>query len=315
HVPQPPAAQAADGVYSMVTEAPNLQMIHVKDKESGAPSLQQQRPPMSRLEPPLDKTLTAVKSLTLDTRGVPVPRKNQVKMISSCPLPHAGPEPGTHPAPGPGSDRDQTYSQITMPAAAERATKRVSRRGGGGGGGGGGGPTVIPQEPEYSLPFDTIAVNVMADILNSHQPHGAELGADPLYDSIDEMKIRNIFLSDAAAAVPTYGKVEHIYDEPEGCAATAAATQKPPTSVYDDPEEMRGDAWRVMGTAADPKGHEYPYNPRVDDYAVPKRAQRALPVGQSTEEEEGGEEEEEEEEEQSEEQQDSPYNNVMVKMA
>uniref|UniRef100_A0A8C9XN25 Docking protein 2 n=1 Tax=Sander lucioperca TaxID=283035 RepID=A0A8C9XN25_SANLU len=128
-------------------------------------------------------------------------------------------------------------------------------------------PPAIRSEPDYSLPFDTIAMNVMSDILNSHQAQRAESGADPLYDSIDEMKIRNIFLSATpAAAELQYRKVEHIYDEPEGYAA-ATPTQKSPNSVYDDPEEMRGDAWRIMGIPADPKGHEYPYNARVDDYA------------------------------------------------
>ncbi|XP_051249665.1 docking protein 2 [Dicentrarchus labrax] len=320
HIPQTPAAQAADGVYSMVTET-NLQIIHHKDKESSTSSHQQQqqhRPPVSRLEPPVDKALTGVKSLTLDTRGVPAPRKNQVKMISSCPLPHPGPESG--PNPGPSSTPnprlspklssnpkpDQTYSQIALPTA-DRSTKREKR---------GGAASCDQPEPEYSLPFDTLTVNVMSNI---RDPHRAESGADPLYDSIDEMKIRNIFLSNAAASVaaattaaagPTYGKIEHIYDEPEGCAA------KPPTSLYDDPEEMRGDAWRIMGTTADPKGHEYPYNPRVDDYAVPKRPQRVLPATQSTNEEEEDEEEESEEEsEEGEEQQYSPYKNVMVKMA
>ncbi|XP_044053348.1 docking protein 2 isoform X1 [Siniperca chuatsi] len=327
HIPQPPAAQAADDVYSMLNETPNLPMIHHKDKETSTPSQHQQqqhRPPLTRLEPPVDKTLTGVKSLTLDTRGIPIPRKNQVKMISSCPLPHAGPEHGPNSAPGPGStptlnprlspklssNPEQTYSQISLPTAAERSAKREKR---------GGGvappctPPLIPQEPEYSLPFDTITINVMSDTLASHQSHAAEAGADPLYDSIDEMKIRNLFLSDADTLGPSYRKVEHIYDEPEGC---AAAAETPATSVYDDPEEMRGDAWRIMGTAADPKGHEYPYNPRVDDYAVPKRPQRVFPVRQSTKEEEEDEEEEpKEEEEQSKQQQDSTYKNVMVKMA
>ncbi|CAJ1069564.1 docking protein 2 isoform X1 [Xyrichtys novacula] len=324
HVPQAPAAQAADGVYSMVTEPSNLQMSHHKDKESANSSPQSQhRPPLTRLEPPVDKTLTGVKSLTLETRALPIPRKNQVKMISSCPLPNAGPESDTNPPSSSssipsssklGSNLDKTYSKITLPP--ERATKREKRSGSLAQ------PCTTPQitpEPEYSLPFDTIAVKVMSNILNSHQALGAEGGADPLYDSIDEMKIRNIFSSDADTLGPPYAKVEHIYDEPEGCAAPTA--QKPPTSVYDEPEEMRGDAWRIMGTPADPKGHEYPYNPRVDDYAVPKRPQRACPVSQSTTEEEDKEEEpqreEEEEEEEGvvEEQQDSPYNNVNVKMA
>lgn len=172
---------------------------------------------------------------------------------------------------------------------------------------------LLPHEPEYSLPFDTIATNVMTNILSCHQTHGAESGADPLYDSIDEMQIRSIYPSEAVE--PKNRKVEHIYDEPEGCAATAA-TPKVPASVYDDPEEMRGEAWRIMGTAADPKGHEYPYNPRVDDYAVPKRPQRLLPVTQSSNEEEGDgkEEPQETEQQQREEGHDSPYNNVMVKM-
>uniref|UniRef100_A0A3B5B9Z4 Docking protein 2-like n=1 Tax=Stegastes partitus TaxID=144197 RepID=A0A3B5B9Z4_9TELE len=245
--PDPQLPQSG-GVYSLVTEPPNLHT--------------------SRLEPPVDKALTGVKSLTLDTRGAAAPRKNQVKMISSCPLPHE-------------SGSDQTYSRITL--SAERQSRREKRSG-----------SVAPpctpplltKEPEYSLPFDTIASSVMADLLDQQPPGGRESGADPLYDSIDEMKIRNVF-----EAV----KVEHIYDEPEGCAAGGGQIQ--PGSVYDDPEEMRGDAWRIMGTPADPKGHEYPYNPRVDDYAVPKRPQRAFSA-----------------EEQREELQDSPYTNVMVKM-
>ncbi|XP_074526651.1 docking protein 2 [Halichoeres trimaculatus] len=299
HIPQSSgAAQAPDGVYSMVADPSTLQMSHHKDKESSGSPQSQHRPPLTRLEPPVDKTLTGVKSLNLDSRGLPMPRKNQVKMISSCPLPESDP---SLPAPL-SSTQEQMYSKITVPAA-ERGAKREKR--------GGSRETLITPEPEYSLPFDTIAVNVMSNLLTSQ----AQPGADPLYDSIDEMKIRNIFVSDPPG--PTYSKVEHIYDEPEGCAIpTVPAVQKPPTSVYDDPEEMRGDAWRVMGTPADPKGHEYPYNPRVDDYAVPKRPQRVCPVSQSTtEEEEEGEEEPEEEGEKSEARGDSPYNNVNLKMA
>ncbi|XP_041856099.1 uncharacterized protein dok2 isoform X2 [Melanotaenia boesemani] len=311
-VPQPPPAQEADGVYSMVSEAPGCQMIHHKDSESFTPSQQQQqqRPQLSHLEPPVDKMLTAVKSLTLDPRGVPTPRKNQVKMISSCPLPNASPEL----APGPGSNPnlDQMYSQISLSGAAGRSIKKEKKK-----------SSVAPpctpplsnKESDYSLPFDTITTNVMSDILSCHQGSGNESGADPLYDSIDEMKIRNISISQANSLRPTYRKVDHIYDEPEGCAATTSGPT-PITALYDDPEEMRGDAWRIMGTAADPKGHEYPYNPREDDYAVPKRPQKAFISTQVTGEEEeelGREEELEGEVEVTEEQEDSPYNNVMLK--
>ncbi|XP_026176940.1 uncharacterized protein dok2 isoform X2 [Mastacembelus armatus] len=312
HITQPPAAQVSDGVYSMLTDAPK----HHKDKESSACSQQQQRPQLSRLEPPVDKVLTGVKSLTLDTRGVPIPRKNQVKTISSCPLPN--PEAGPSPAPGPGSsptprlspnpNQEQTYSQITVPAAADRGAKREKRSERGGGLAPPGNPTLITPEPEYSLPFDTITKNIMMNIPNSHEASASCV--DPVYDSIDEMQIRNIFSNEADTLGATYRKVEHIYDEPEGCAAPKEKLPAP-TSLYDDPEEMRGDAWRIMG-ASDPKGHEYPYNPRVDDYAVPKRPQRAFPAAQDTTEE--AEEDVEEEAEQGVGQRDSPYNNVKVKM-
>ncbi|KAM9858864.1 docking protein 2 [Aulostomus maculatus] len=249
----------------------------------------------SRLEP-VYNILTGIQSLALDTSHDLSPHKNQVKMISSCPLPRTSPEA----APGHGSapchhsrltpslsstlNPEETYSQVSLPA--ERRAK------------------LLAQEPEYSLPFDTIAKNVMTDIFGYQQVLGSSQGADPLYDSIDETRIRNIFLSDANAITATCGKVEHIYDEPEGCAATAA-----PPSVYDNPKEMTGDAWRIMGTTADLKGHEYPYDPRVDDYAVPKHVQRACPVTQNT-----NKEEEEEDGEEEEEQKDSPYKNLLVKM-
>ncbi|KAI4794247.1 hypothetical protein KUCAC02_032174, partial [Chaenocephalus aceratus] len=149
HIPQCPAAQEY-GVYSLVNEDPPLQALHLKDKESLAAAQQlAQRPPLCRLEPPVDKTLTAVKSLSLEPRG---PRKN-LKMISSCPLPDAAPPP------------DQTYSQKPTPLS--------------------------------------------------------------------------------------------LYDEPEEVGGTPGGSWEPPLT---------------------PKVTSSPTNPRVDDYAVPKRHQRALPV-------------------------------------
>uniref|UniRef100_A0A3B5MV20 Uncharacterized protein n=1 Tax=Xiphophorus couchianus TaxID=32473 RepID=A0A3B5MV20_9TELE len=250
--PMPPEP----GVYSMVTE-----MTFDLD---GPCCLQ------ACLEPPVDKMLTGVKSLTLDTRGLPVPRKSQVKMISSCPLPN------------------QTYSQISMADVAGRATKKNKK---------GSGAVVTGRDPDYSLPFDTLSSNIMSNILAADQ---GGPGADPLYDSIDELKVRNIFRSEARTTDGTYGKVDHIYDEPEGCAAPTGPPAAPHPSVYDDPEEMRGDAWRIMGTSVDPKGHEYPYNPRVDDYAVPRRPKRAFASQKKQELEE---------------KRFSPYDNLVVKMA
>lgn len=270
--------------------------------------------------------------MTLDTRGLPVPRKNQVKMIASCPLLNSSPESGSNLIPGPSSNPapnphlspklssnqnpEKMYSQISMSSSAGRSSRKEKRSNSNSA------PSTTPlikKEQDYSLPFDTLASNIMSDVLSLHQADKNWSGPDPLYDSIDEMRVRNIFRNNEG----TKPKVDHIYDEPEGCAA-AGQEDTPLSVVYDDPEEMRGNAWRIMGTLSDPKGHEYPYNPRVDDYAVPKRPKRAFAAKQNTNEEEQEQKQEEEEpeevveeaevEEGKEEEQDSPYKNVLVKM-
>ncbi|XP_010904215.1 docking protein 2 isoform X2 [Esox lucius] len=259
-------------VYSTVNDA--------MPKDGSSPPLL----PQPRLEAPTEKLLVGVKSLTLDTRGVP--RKNQVKTISSCPL----------------LNRDtETYSEITMPLERREQEDNSSI-------GLGAGANHASKDSDYSLPFDTINKNLLAEMLHSfHVPSGLEPqgceGAgsqvdnytpDPLYDSIDESAIRSA--QARAKSTNVRIKPEHIYDEPEGCAVAAAREPECPTSLYDDPEEVRGHAWKIMGTVADPNGHEYPYNPHVDDYAVPKPLKRTFPPNATNIEEE-----------------DSPYDNVMVK--
>ncbi|KAJ8380013.1 hypothetical protein SKAU_G00007910 [Synaphobranchus kaupii] len=239
----------------------------------------------SRLDLPTDKVLTGVKSLTLDTR--PPPRKNQVKNISSCPLLNS---------------ENQTYSEITMPREqveleeGAKPTPPGHRRHG--------------SRDDYSLPFDTISKSVMASFLAAHTPMAGDAGCerddhadgaeapDPLYDSIDEMTVRSVIKAQSQGPKPTGSKVEHIYDEPEGCAA-AVKEARGPISLYDEPEEVKGYAWKFQGTAVDPGGHEYPYNPHIDDYAVPKPPKRAFPDPQ---------------EDLPNEEDDSPYDNVMSKM-
>ncbi|XP_077393655.1 docking protein 2 [Festucalex cinctus] len=65
---------------------------------------------------------------------------------------------------------------------------------------------------------------------------------------------------------PLYRKADHIYDEPQVEDARAPAA---PPSEYDFPEELKGDAWRVMAAPADP---------RSQFYAAPKRGRKVLPV-------------------------------------
>lgn len=259
----PPRPEDPEGVYSLVNDS-SLQASH---KESSSPS---QRHHLNRLAPPVDKTLTAVKSLTLENREPPVLRKNQVKMISSCPLPCDSAPSATGHAP---KTAGQTYSQV----GPERKKKPKATHDANG-------TFEVGHsfESEYSLPFDRLTPDlVTAEVVTPGLGDLGERGGvgteaqrpDPLYDSIDEFQVRGMFFSN---------KPEHIYDEPEGChlkglgAGDKMASVGAAASLYDEPEEMRGEAWRIMGTEQDPRGHEFPYNPRADDYAVPKRAQRAF---------------------------------------
>lgn len=59
---------------------------------------------------------------------------------------------------------------------------------------------------------------------------------------------------------------EHVYDDPETLVHI----------VYDEPQEIKGEAWKLQATSEDPVGHEYPYNPYLDDYSVPKMAASSM---------------------------------------
>ncbi|KAM6369708.1 docking protein 2 [Pluvialis apricaria] len=113
-------------------------------------------------------------------------------------------------------------------------------------------------ESEYAIPFDTIAKNFVTSKFGSlvHRP---EEFPDPLYDSIEAAGGQ---AGKQPPPRPAAAKPDHIYDEPEGLSSH---------TVYDEPEEVKGEAWRLQAASEEPAGHEYPYNPQRDDYAVPKR--------------------------------------------
>ncbi|XP_056364592.1 docking protein 2 [Oenanthe melanoleuca] len=98
-------------------------------------------------------------------------------------------------------------------------------------------------ECEYAVPFDTIAKSFLSRQLGRPQEQPPSAGRD-------------------AGPRPTAPKPEHIYDEPEGLSAL---------SVYDEPEEVKGEAWRLQAAPEEPPGLACPYNAQRDDYAVPKR--------------------------------------------
>ncbi|XP_043537119.1 docking protein 2-like isoform X1 [Chiloscyllium plagiosum] len=142
-------------------------------------------------------------------------------------------------------------------------------------------------ESDYAIPFDAIAKtlrfpplsglptiqqdnNAPEKTFSTFFPQGLEECADPLYDTIDESNIRG----KANPASSRNLSKDHIYDEPEGVATP---------SIYDNPEEVKGHAWKLQGLDCDTQGHEYPYNPNMDDYAVPKTATQAFAKKKSRE--------------------------------
>ena len=103
---------------------------------------------------------------------------------------------------------------------------------------------------------------------------------EPLYDSIDESKIKHAMQAMAKSPRSAYSEAENIYDQPEGYGATGLPPPPPPpASMYDDLEEIRGDAWRTMGI--EPTVHEVPFDSERNEYAIPKHC-RALIVHQDT---------------------------------
>ncbi|NXX95818.1 DOK2 protein, partial [Centropus bengalensis] len=117
-------------------------------------------------------------------------------------------------------------------------------------------PSQAAAECEYAVPFDTIAKSFVAHKFRAQAPADVP---DPLYDSIGEAGGK---AGQQPPPRPTAPKPYHIYDEPEALAAH---------TVYDEPEEVKGEAWRLRAAPEEPPGHEYPYNPQRDDYAVPKK--------------------------------------------
>ncbi|XP_066499859.1 docking protein 2 [Hoplias malabaricus] len=275
-VPKPSPPSEGAGVYSMLSDGGHKEVP------------KQHSPSRSRLETPSDKHLTGVKSLNLDMR--PQPRKNQVKNFRSCPLT---------------SPEDETYSRVVVPIPGRELSseqEELSRPQG---------ALSRSEESDYSLPFDNINKNVMMEALaaslsmpcllepepgNKERPRPEK--AEPLYDSIDESAITSTFSHKPKRKATSYRMTEHIYDEPEGCAVTQSA----PSSLYDNPEEVKGNAWQKMASLNDPSGHEYPYNAHVDDYAVPKPPRRAV----NLEEERGSLEVEDDDS--------TTYDNVLMRM-
>ncbi|XP_071310930.1 docking protein 2 [Agelaius tricolor] len=110
-------------------------------------------------------------------------------------------------------------------------------------------------ESEYAVPFDTIAKAFLA-----RQFGGLGCAQEGLPEPPSVPR-------DAGGAQqppgrPTAPKPEHIYDEPEGLSGL---------SLYDEPKEVKGEAWRLQAAPEEPPGLGCPYNAQRDDYAVPKR--------------------------------------------
>ncbi|KAH0622994.1 hypothetical protein JD844_030879 [Phrynosoma platyrhinos] len=102
----------------------------------------------------------------------------------------------------------------------------------------------------------------------AHKPPANSSASWPLRD---KEQVPSPSLSDGGIQGPGLAPAclgpEHIYDDPELLVH----------EVYDEPQELKGEAWKLRATAEDPVGHEYPYNPCLDDYSVPKMAAAPAP--------------------------------------
>uniref|UniRef100_A0A8C8A7T6 Docking protein 2 n=1 Tax=Otus sunia TaxID=257818 RepID=A0A8C8A7T6_9STRI len=104
-------------------------------------------------------------------------------------------------------------------------------------------PAKVATECEYAIPFDTIAKTFVAHKFSSLVPCPKEV-PDPLYDSIKELGGQ---AGKQPPLCPTATKSDHIYDEPEGLSGH---------TVYDEPKEVKGEAWRLQAAPEEPPGHE-----------------------------------------------------------
>ncbi|XP_041327631.1 docking protein 2 isoform X3 [Pyrgilauda ruficollis] len=110
-------------------------------------------------------------------------------------------------------------------------------------------------ESEYAVPFDTIAKSFL---VRQFGGLGCPQEGFPEPPSVP----RDAGVAQQPPGRPTAPKPEHIYDEPEGLSGL---------SLYDEPEEVKGEAWRLQAAPEEPPGLGCPYNAQRDDYAVPKR--------------------------------------------
>ncbi|NXX24257.1 DOK2 protein, partial [Nicator chloris] len=117
------------------------------------------------------------------------------------------------------------------------------------------GPDGAKVESEYAVPFDAIAKSFLA-----RQFGGLGCPQEVVPEPLSVP--RDAGGGQQPPGRPTAPKPEHIYDEPEGLSAL---------SLYDEPEEVKGEAWRLQAAPEEPPGLGCPYNAQRDDYAVPKR--------------------------------------------
>ncbi|NWT22121.1 DOK2 protein, partial [Cardinalis cardinalis] len=113
-------------------------------------------------------------------------------------------------------------------------------------------------ESEYAVPFDAIAKAFLARQFGAL---GCPQEGLPEPPSVP----RDAGGGQQPPGRPTAPKPEHIYDEPLGLSGLSGL------SLYDEPEEVKGEAWRLQAAPEEPPGLGCPYNAQRDDYAVPKR--------------------------------------------
>ncbi|KAJ7305336.1 hypothetical protein JRQ81_011257 [Phrynocephalus forsythii] len=111
----------------------------------------------------------------------------------------------------------------------------------------------VPAEGAYSEPFDALSGS-------SREAEGGSSYPLPPKGREAPSPATSWRRTPRSGPAPASPRPDHIYDEPGALAPV----------IYDEPQEYRGEAWKLQATAEDPVGYEYPYNPTLDDYSVPR---------------------------------------------
>ncbi|XP_049585051.1 docking protein 2 [Syngnathus scovelli] len=182
---------------------------------------------------------------TLQTSGSRPMRGDPSRKVNLPPLP---PTPHTYDWPFAGAQVDMALAQTVAGVSGLTLGTTSARR-----------SPVIPRQPAVDFTYSRVSFPATPPGTPPSTTSASQQDGEYSEVTLNSIRLQDEALEACATASP-YRKMDHIYDEPR------VEDLRAPPSEYDFPEELKGDAWRVMAVPADPF------------YATPKRKDRALPV-------------------------------------